>query len=353
MKVANFLKNSFILLGELAIFIVALSWFYNCNNNNNDDCHEPLIAVIGSSLPLIVGLLLRLVDWFKKSEIKKYCESLYKQFKDVDLPLVSKQTLQSLGPDYSLAKSIPISDIYIDLPLQTLKQPTNTFYPQKNKAQILNFKLIKGFQRIKRFWGKKPKQKKNSFFEYGIKTHTDFTPSSIISTSSISGVLDKEKKIIIVGDRGCGKSTLLSYLAYTYSYQLADPKNFNRDRATQLPKIKWVPIIIPCGNLNLTSSTSFSVILRQHLSGNHFSTAILKHKALEIMVKGVKTSVSSVVFANKLPMVLSKNKSEKPQSKTLAAFFKPVLLDFTLIWITNNRHKMTTIETVSKETICW
>lgn len=272
MKVANFLKNSFILLGELVIFIVALSWFYNCNNNNNDDCHEPLIAVIGSSLPLIVGLLLRLVDWFKKSEIKKYCESLYKQFKDVDLPLVSKQTLQSLGPDYSLAKSIPISDIYIDLPLQTLKQPTNTFYPQKNKAQILNFKLIKGFQRIKRFWGKKPKQKKNSFFEYGIKTHTDFTPSSIISTSSISGVLDKEKKIIIVGDRGCGKSTLLSYLAYTYSYQLADPKNFNRDRATQLPKIKWVPIIIPCGNLNLTSSTSFSVILRQHLSGINLYT---------------------------------------------------------------------------------
>lgn len=266
MKVLSFFKNSFILLGELAIFIIALSWFHNCNDSN-DDCHEPLIAIIGSSLPLIVSLSLRVVDWLKKSDIQIYCEIIYKKFKNVRPPLVSKQALQNHGLDYSLRRSIPISDIYIDLPLQTLKQPTSQLLPKKNKIRILNLKPIKIFQRVKRFWSKKPSPKKNTFFEDGIKSSADFTTSSMISTNSVSSILDKGKKTIIIGDRGCGKSTLLNYLAYKYSSQLADPKNFNRDRTSQFPMIKWVPVIIDCGALNLISSTNFSVILKHHLSG--------------------------------------------------------------------------------------
>lgn len=266
MKVLSILKSSLILLVELAIFIVALAWFYNCNYNNGD-CHEPLIAVIGSSLPLIVSLSLLIVDWFKRSEIQIYCENIYKQFKNVRPPLVSKQAFQNSEPDYSLPRSIPISDIYIDLPLQTLRQSTDPPSPKRNKARIPNYKTVNIFQIVKRFWGKKPNQKKNTFFEDGIKSHIDFTSSSMISTSSVSSILEKGKKTIIVGDRGCGKSTLLNYLAYTYSYQIADPKNFNRDTTGHLPKIKWIPIVVNCGTLNLISSPNFSVILQHYLSG--------------------------------------------------------------------------------------
>lgn len=269
MKAVNFFKNSFILLGELAILILALSWFHNCKEG---DCHEPLITAIGASLPLLAGLFLRVIDLFKKSEIQRYCESIYKQFKDVHLPLVSKQALQSNEPDYSLAKNIPISDIYIDLPLQSLTQSVTTLSPQKITVQIFYIKLIEVFQRVKQFWNKNKKQKKGSFFEHGIIENSDSTSSSIISTRYIGGVLDKGRKIIVIGDRGCGKSTLLKYLAYTYSYQIADPKNHNRNKVNQLPRTKWIPVIIRCGSLNLNSSTNFSVILHQHLSGIHLHT---------------------------------------------------------------------------------
>lgn len=269
MKVINFFKNSFILLGELAIFIVALSWFHTCNE---DDCHEPLIAMIGSSLPLILGVSLRIIDWFKKSEIKKYCESIYSQSKNIHLPLVSQQALQNGESDYSLSKSIPISHIYIDLPLQTLKQTANISSKSSNAFRILHFKLINPFPKIKYFWNKKQKNKKSSFLEYNNTMRTSFTGASKITTSTISNVLNKGKKVIVIGDRGSGKSTLLRYLAYAYSYQLTDPKNFNRDKDIKLPKIKWIPVIIRCGNLNLNSTTNFSLILKQHLLGVHLYT---------------------------------------------------------------------------------
>lgn len=272
MKVVNFFKNSFVLIGELAIFIVALSWLHNCSYNN-EDCHEPLIAVIGSSLPLLVSLFLRIVDWFKKSEIQIYCEKLYQQYSDIRLPLIN-HVFQSDKTKYSLPKNIGISDIYIDLPLEIVAGAP-TLSTKRKKFRFFDSNFFKKLQGIKHFGYRKSKKEKLEFANRTFTRYANLTfapyanliePKENLSTTSISSVLEKGKKVIIIGDRGCGKSTLLGYLAYMYAYQIADPKRFNRNNTVNLPKINWIPVIIRCGNLNLNSTTNFSLILQQHLS---------------------------------------------------------------------------------------